>query len=163
MVKILLPIYESHTMPFRWLYHKSSKYYKVQIPELYGSNSKITRFKLILEMKFSSSAANARADPLNMDIREVQTNITASKSGFETSQFMQRGQPLRSHVWGWHNDFRLLCHMKFQNEIQHFWSLLHSATSIGADQQTIHFCEINVGQTSFPSAPLPWEQRTWRI
>ena len=40
------------------------------------------------------------ADPLNMDIREVQTNITASKSGFETSQFLQRVQPLRSHVWG---------------------------------------------------------------
>ena len=69
--KIVLPIYESHTMPFQRLYHKISKYYKVQIPELYGSNSKITRFKLILEMKFSSSAANARADPLNMDIREV--------------------------------------------------------------------------------------------
>ena len=51
-------------------------------------------------MKFSSSAANAHADPLNMDIREVQTNITTSKSGFETSQFSQRGQPLRSHVWG---------------------------------------------------------------
>ena len=96
----MLAIYESHTMPFQRLYHKSSKYYKVQIPELYGSNSKITRFKLILEMKFSSSAANARADPLNMDIREVQTNITTSKSGFETSQFLQRGQPLRSHVWG---------------------------------------------------------------
>ena len=63
-------------MPFQRLYHKSSKYYKVQIPELYGSNSKITRFKLILlEMKFSSSAANARADPPNMNIREVQTNI----------------------------------------------------------------------------------------
>ena len=40
------------------------------------------------------------ADPLNMDIREVQTNITASKSGFETTQFLQRGQPLRSHLWG---------------------------------------------------------------
>ena len=87
-------------MPFQRLYHKGSKYYKVQIPELYGSNSKITRFKLILEMKFCSSAANAHAHPLNMDIREVQTNITASKSGFETSQFLQRGQPLRSHVWG---------------------------------------------------------------
>ena len=72
-------------MPFQRLYHKSLKYYKVQILELYGSNSKITRFKLILEMKFSSSGANARADPLNMDIREVQTNITTSKSGFETS------------------------------------------------------------------------------
>ena len=107
-------------MPFQRLYHKSSKYYKVQIPELCGSNSKITMFKLILEMKFSSSAANARADALNMDIREVQTNITASKSGFETSQFLQRAQPLRSHVWGWPDDFRLLCHMKFQNEIQHF-------------------------------------------
>ena len=78
-------MYVSHTMPFQRLYYKSSKYYKVQIPELYGSNSKITRFKLILEMKFCSSAANARADPLNMDIREVQTNITTSKSGFETS------------------------------------------------------------------------------
>ena len=86
-VKIVLPMYESHTMPFQLLYHKSSKYYKVQIPDLYGSNSKITRFKLILEMKFSSSAANARADPPHMDIREVQTNITASKSGFETSHF----------------------------------------------------------------------------
>jgi len=96
----VLAIYESHTMPFQRLYHKSSKCYKVQIPELYGSNSKITRFKLILEMKFSSSAANARVDLLNMDIREVQTNITTSKSGFETSQFLQRGQPLRSHVWG---------------------------------------------------------------
>ena len=51
-------------------------------------------------MKFSSSAANAWADPLNMDIREVQTNITTSKSGFETSQFLQWGQPLRSHAWG---------------------------------------------------------------
>ena len=51
-------------------------------------------------MKFSSSAANARADPLNMDIREVQTNIATSKSGFGTSQFLQRGQPLRTHVWG---------------------------------------------------------------
>ena len=87
-------------MPFQRLYHKSFKYCKVQIPELYGSNSKITRFKLILKMKFSSSAANACADALNMDIREVQTNITASKSGFETSQFLQRGQQLRSHVWG---------------------------------------------------------------
>ena len=87
-------------MPFQCLYHKSSKCYKVKIPELYGSNSKITRFKLILEMKFSSSAANARADARNMDIREVQTNITASKSGFETSQFFQRGQTLRSHLWG---------------------------------------------------------------
>ena len=74
---------------------------------LQGSNSRViwlkfedTRCKLILEMKFSSSAAKARADPLNMDIREVQTNITASKSGFETSQFLQRGQPVRSHVWG---------------------------------------------------------------
>ena len=84
-VKIVLAIYESHTMPFQRLYHKSSKYYKVQIPELYGSNSKITRFKLILEMKFSSSTENARADPLNMDIREVQTNITTCKAGFETS------------------------------------------------------------------------------
>ena len=74
-------------MPFQQLYYKSLKYYKVQIPELYGSNLKITRFKLILEMKFSSSAATARADPLNMDMREVQTNITASKSGFETSHF----------------------------------------------------------------------------
>ena len=36
-------------------------------------------------MKFSSLAANARADPLNMDITEVQTNITTSKFGFETS------------------------------------------------------------------------------
>ena len=81
-VKIVLPIYESHAIPFQRLYHKSSKYYKVQIPELYGSNVKITRFKLILEMKFSSSAANARADALNMDTKEVQTNITASKSGF---------------------------------------------------------------------------------
>ena len=70
-VKIVLPIYESHTMPFQRLYPKGSKYYKVQIPELYGSNSKITMFKLILEMKFSSSAANPHADPLNMDIREV--------------------------------------------------------------------------------------------
>ena len=87
-------------MTYQRLYHKNSKYYKVQIPELYGLNSKITRFKLIIEMKFSSSATNARADALNMDIREVQTNITASKSGFETSQFLQRGQPLRSHVWG---------------------------------------------------------------
>ena len=162
-VKIVLPIYESHTMPFQWLYHKGSKYYKVQIPELYGSNSKITRFKLILEMKFSSSAANARADLLNMDIREVQTNITTSKSGFETSQLLQRGQPLRSHVWGWHDEFRLLCHLKFQNEIHHFWSLFHSAAGAAADQQTIHFSEINVGQTSLPSAPLLWEQRTWWI
>jgi len=96
----MIPIYESNTMPFQRLYHKISKYYKVRIPELYGSNTKITRFKLILEMKFSSSAANARADPLNMDIREVQTNITTSKSGFETSQFLQMGQALRSHVWG---------------------------------------------------------------
>ena len=87
-------------MPFQQLYHKSLKFYKVQIPELYGSNSKITRFKLILEMKFSSSGANAHADPLNMDIREVQTNITASKSSFKTSIFLQWGQPLRSHVWG---------------------------------------------------------------
>ena len=87
-------------MPFQRLYHKSSKCYKVQIPELYGSNSKITRLKLILEMKFSSSTTNAHADALNMDIREVPTNITASKSGFETSQFLQRDQPLRSHVWG---------------------------------------------------------------
>lgn len=78
-------------MPLQGLYHKSLKCYKVQIPELYGSNSKIKRFKLILEMKFSSSAANARDDPLNMDIKEVQTNITASNSGFETSQFSQRG------------------------------------------------------------------------
>ena len=91
-------MYESHTMPFQRLYHKGSKYYKVQIPELYGSNSKITKFKLILEMKFRSSATNACADPLNMDIREVQTNITTSKSGFETSQLLQRGQPLRSQV-----------------------------------------------------------------
>ena len=159
----MLAIYESHTMPFQWLYHKSSKCYKVQIPELYGSNSKITKFKLILEMKFRPSAANARADPLNMDIREVQTNITTSKCGFETSQFLQRGQPLRSHVWGWPNDFQLLYHLKFQNEIQHFWSLLHFAIGTDADQQTIHFCEINVGQTSFPSAPLLWEQRTWQI
>ena len=147
-------------MPFQWLYHKSSKCYKVQMPKLYGSNSKITRFKLILEIKFSSSAANALADALNMDIREVQTNITASKSGFETSHFLQRGQPLRSHVWGSHEDFRLLCHLKFQNEIQRFWSLLHSAAGAGADQQTIQFCKINVGQTSFPSAPLLWEHRT---
>ena len=161
--KIVLAIYESHTMPFQWLYHKSSKCYKVQIPELYGSNSKITRFKLILEMKFSSSAANARADALSMDIREGQTNITASKSGFETSEFLQRGQPLRSHVWGWHDDFRLLCHLKFQNEIQHFWSLLHSAAVTGADQQTIHFCKINVWQTSLPSASLLSKQRTWQI
>ena len=65
-------------------------------------------------MKFSSSAANGRVDPLNMDIIEVQTNITASKSGFETSQFLKRGQPLRSHVWGSHDDFGLLCHLKFQ-------------------------------------------------
>ena len=150
-------------MPFQWLYHKGLKYYKVQIPELYGSNSKITRFKLILEMKFNSSAANARADPLNMDIREVQTNITTSKSGFETSQLLQRGQPLRSHVWGWHEGFRLLCHLKFQNEIQHFWSLFHSGAGAGTDQQTIHFTEINVEQTSLPSAPLLWQQRTWRI
>ena len=78
-------------MPFQRLYHKSSKCYKVQIPELYGSNSKITRVKLILEMKFSSSAANARADALNMDIREVQTNITTSKPGFKTSNFLKRG------------------------------------------------------------------------
>ena len=70
-VKIVLAIYESHTMPFQRLYHKGSKYYKVQIPELYVSNSKITRSKLILGMKFSSSAANARVDPLNLDIREV--------------------------------------------------------------------------------------------
>ena len=147
-------------MPFQWLYHKISKYYKVPIPQLYGSNSKIARFKLILEMKFSSSAANARTDPLNMDIREVHTNITTYEFGFETSQFLQRGQPLRSHVWGWHDDFRLLCHLKLQNEIQHFWSLFHSAAGAGADQQTIYFCEINVGQTSFPSAPLLWEQRT---
>ena len=140
-VKIVLPIYESHTMSFQWLYDKSSKYYKVQIPELYGSNTKITRFKLILEMKFSSLVTNARADPLNMDIREVQTNITTSKSGFETSEFLQRGHPLRSHVWGWHDDFRLLCHVKFQNEIQHFWSLLHSVAVAGADQQTIQFCK----------------------
>ena len=150
----MLRIYESHTMPFQRLYHKSSKCYKVQIPELYGSNSKITRFKLILEMKFSSSAANARTDPLNMDTREVQTNITASKSCFETSQFLQRGQPLRSHVWGWHDDFRLLCHLKFQNEIQHFWSLFHSAAGAGADQQTIHFCEINVGKPDFLQHPF---------
>ena len=67
-----------------------------------------------------------------MDIREVQTNITTSKSGFETSPFLQRGQPLRSHVWCWHDDFQLLCHLKFQIEIQHFWSLLHSATGAGA-------------------------------
>ena len=159
----MLAIYESYTMPFQRLYHKSSKCYKVQIPELYGSNSKITRFKLILEMKFSSSAANARADLLNMDIREVQTNITTSNSCFKTSQLLQRGHPLRSRVWGWHDDFWLLYHLKFQNEIQHFWSLLHSVAGAGADQQTIHFCEINVGQTSFPSAPLLWEQRTWRI
>ena len=159
----MLAIYESHTMPFQRLYHKSSKCYKVQIPELYGSKSNIKRFKLILEMKFSSSAANARAYPLNMDIREVQTNITASKSGFETSQFLQRGQPLRSHVWGWHDDFRLLCHLKFQNEIQHFWSLFHSAAAIGVVQQIIHFCEINLGKTSLPSAPLHGQQRTWRI
>ena len=72
-------------MPFQRLYHKSSKCYKVQIPELYGSILKITRFNLILEMKFSSSAANTRADPLNMDIREVQTNITASMCAFKTS------------------------------------------------------------------------------
>ena len=144
-VKIVLAIYESHTMPFQRLYHKSSKCYKVQILELYGSNSKITRFKLTLETKFSSSAANARADALNIDIREVQTKITTSKSGFETSHFLQRGQPVRSHVWGWHDDFQLLYHLKFQNEIQHFWRLLHSATGAGADQQTIHFCEITVG------------------
>ena len=150
----MLPIYESHTMLFQRLYHKSLKYYKVQIPYLYGSNSKITRFKLILEMKFSSSAANARTDPLNKDIREVQTSITTSKSGFETSQFLQRGQPLRSHVWGWHDDFRLLCHLKFQNEIKHFWSLFHFVAGTGADQQIIHFSEINGGQTSLPSAPL---------
>jgi len=98
-VKIVLAIYKSNTMPFQQLYYKSLKYYKVQIPELYASNSKITRFKLILEMKFNSSVANAHVDQLNMDIREVQT-IIASKSGFETSQFLQRGQPLRSHVWG---------------------------------------------------------------
>ena len=73
------------------LYNKYHKYCKVQIQRLQGRNSKITRFKLILEMKFSSVAANAHADPLNMDIIEVQTNITASKSGFETSQFLQRG------------------------------------------------------------------------
>ena len=154
----MLALYESHTMPFQRLYHKSSKCYKVQILELYGSSSKITRFKLILEMKFSSSATNAHADLLNMDIREVQTNITASKFGFETSQFLQRGQSLRSHVCGWHEDFRLLCHLKFQNEIQHFWIVLHFAAGARADKQTIHFCEINVGQTSFPSAPLLWEQ-----
>ena len=76
-------------MPFQLLYHKIPKYYKVQILELDGSNSKITRFKLILEMKFSSSAANARADPLNMDIRVVQTNITTSKSGFEPHNFFK--------------------------------------------------------------------------
>ena len=105
---------------------------------------KITRFKLILEMKFSSSAANARADALNMDIREVQTNITASKSGFETSQFLQRGQPLRSHVWGWPDDFRLLRHLKFQNEIQHFWSLLHSAAGTGADHRPFIKCWANL-------------------
>jgi hypothetical protein len=40
-VKIVLPIYESHTMPFKQFYHKSPKYYKVQIPELEGSNLKI--------------------------------------------------------------------------------------------------------------------------
>ena len=40
-VKIVLPIYESHTMPFQRLYHKSPKNYKVEIAELEGSNSKI--------------------------------------------------------------------------------------------------------------------------
>ena len=82
---MVLAIYETHTMPFRRLYNKSSKYYKVKILELYGSNSKIIRFKLILEMKFSSSTANARADLLYMDIRKVQTNIVTCKAGFETS------------------------------------------------------------------------------
>ena len=72
---------------------------------LQGSNSRVIwlkfkDYKVQTDMKFSSSAANTRAKPLNMDIREVQTNITTSKSGFETSQFLQRGQPLRSHVWG---------------------------------------------------------------
>ena len=87
-------------MPFQLLYHKSSKYYKVQIPKLYGSNSKITRFKLILEMKFSSSVANARADALNMDIGEVQTNITGSKSGFKTSQFFAKGSATKKSCMG---------------------------------------------------------------
>ena len=74
---------------------------------LQGSNSRVIWLKFEdykvqtdIRKEFSSSTANARADALNMDIRDVQTNITASKSGFETSQFLQSGQPLRSHVWG---------------------------------------------------------------
>ena len=59
---------------------------------LQGSNSRVIWLKFEdykvqtdIRKKFSSSAAKARADPLNMDIKEVQTDITTSKSGFETS------------------------------------------------------------------------------
>ena len=74
---------------------------------LQGSNARVIWLKFEdykvqtdIRNEIQLISCNARADPLNMDIREVQTNITTSKSGFETSQFLQRGQPLRSHVWG---------------------------------------------------------------
>ena len=35
----------------------------------------------------------------------------------QTSTFLQRDQPLTSHVWVWHNDFQLLCHMVFQKKV----------------------------------------------
>ena len=74
---------------------------------LQGSNSRVIWLKFEdykvqtdIRNEIQLINCNARADLLNMDIGEVQTNITTSKSGFETSQLLQRGQPLRSHVWG---------------------------------------------------------------
>ena len=64
---------------------------------------------------------------LNIQLRYITNTINIARYKFkdynaqirtlQTSIFLQRDQPLTSHVWVWHNDFQLLCHMLFQYEV----------------------------------------------
>ena len=55
----------------------------------------------------------------------------------QAASFLKRDQLLTSHVWVWHNDFQLLCHMLFQYEVWHFWRHFHSAVPAASDNHTI--------------------------
>ena len=54
------------------------------------------------------------------------------------ASFLKWDQPLTSHVWVWHNNFQLLCHMLYQYEVRHFWRHFHSTVPADSDNLTIY-------------------------
>ena len=72
---------------------------------LQGSNSRVIwlkfeDYKVQTNIRNEIQLISCKRHALNMDIREVQTNITASKPGFETSQFFAKGSATEKSCMG---------------------------------------------------------------